>query len=71
MSNTFDDFRAKLNEAKRIQSAADENATEMARLLANRLRSSVKDNKALKALKRELEKLDMRTSDWSEPKWRD
>jgi hypothetical protein len=71
MSNVFDDFRAKLNEAKRIQMAADEKAGEIARLLVGRLRSPKIETRTLKALKKELSKFDLRSNDWSEPKWRD
>lgn len=71
MTNVFDDFREKLAEARRIQSAADANVTQMARFIAGRLRASCSDTAALRALKKELKSFDLRSKDWEKPRWKD
>lgn len=65
MSNPFDEIRRAVNEAGQQLRAADEVATDMARLLDGRLRR-VTSTYVLSRLKEQLRDFNMHTGKWKE-----
>jgi hypothetical protein len=65
MSNAFDEVWAAERQARDQLAAADNVAKNMARLLVGRLRH-VHDERALAALKRELQDFNIQTGKWKE-----
>ena len=63
MDNIFDDMRAALAHARNVQAAADQQADGFADLLKGRCHKLTGDRSA--ALKKELERFNMRTGRWS------
>ncbi len=62
MENAFDTMRAAIDEATRVQRAADEQAHAMARMLRGRLRHVGAG--ILSELKRELRDFNIHTGEW-------
>lgn len=63
--NPFDQLREAVATAKATINAADNAATDIARLLVGRVRK-IHDTEALKAIKRELRKFNIHTGRWAD-----
>ena len=62
--NAFDEMKQAMNESEARMRAADQAATDMARMLVGRCRKVNRSDYLIK-LKRELRDLDMRTGKWN------
>ena len=67
MDNVWDEVRQKIEQAKAVNTACDNNATSMAELIVNRLKhvKGWRGTDALRALKKELRDFNMVTGRWN------